>query len=711
MEINNLQSDIEEIDLRDSKAIRRAYINLNSVLDDRRGNNGINAVLAFFHEKTQVDENLTLSKQLEEIENKANIKMRYVELDDDWYKTMVVPMLVKTKDGRHIAVIPKINGACSYIENGKSITVTKEKAKMFERSALCFYKSMGKDAVSFWGFIGFIMRSINVHDALTVIIASVLAIAAGLMLPWVNSFIFSRVIPAGDLSAILPAASLLFSAISISVVMKLLQSLIIGNTIERADIYVQSGIFSRLMLLKSEFFKNMKAGELSRMIIEFSDITRIISVQSVSAFIRILLSFVYLFQIHRYAPNLTGFVVILSLILVLIMSIEGKISANWIREYSKSMSKMSGFCYEMFSGIEHIKLNGAEARMMKRWSERYSDTAKHEDKPVILEYLPVIYKAVTVISSLVIFLLGSRLSAPDYIAFSVSYGAYITAFFGAGIIVEAISQFRSSYEIIRPMLEAECEDYGSSKHQLETLDGVIRISNLKFRYNDKMPYVLKGLSLDINKGESVGIIGASGSGKSTLIRLILGFESVDEGMITIDGFDIRELDLKSYRSKLGTILQEDGLLNGNIYDNIVIGKPNATHREIEQAVEKAGIKDDIEDMPMGLSTPVSTENGTLSVGQEQRILIARVLLKQPSIIIFDEATSALDNISQERITRSLNELDCTKIIVAHRLRTIIDCDKIVVIDKGRIVAQGTYEELKNEPGIFAELIKKQGYDE
>ncbi|MBR0366084.1 MAG: ATP-binding cassette domain-containing protein [Clostridia bacterium] len=615
MEINNFQSGIEDRVLRGSEAVRRAYLNIHSIFEDNYGYNGINAVLEFFREKELVDESLPLSKQLEEIENKSHIKTRYVELDNDWYNTMVVPMLLKTKDGRYIAVIPKINGACSYIENGKSITVTKEKAKMFEDNALCFYKSIGNGVISFRSFIAFIMKSITARDALTVFIASVLAVAAGLMLPSVNGFIFARVVPSGDSSAILPAASLLFSAVSVAAVMKLLQSLIIGNTIERADIYVQSGIFSRLMLLKPGFFKKLKSGELSRMIIEFSDITKIVSVQSVSAAISMLLSLVYLFQIHSYAPQLTVFVVLLSLILVIIVSIEGRISSNWMREYSGSMSKMAGFCYEMFSGIEHIKLSGAEARVMKRWNERYSDTAQYEDQPVMLQYMPVIYKVVTVISSIVIFLLGSSLSASDYIAFSVSYGAYITAFLGAGTIVEAMSQFRSSYELIRPMLEAECEDHGASKRRLETLEGNIHISDLKFRYNDKMPYVLKGISLDINKGESVGIVGASGCGKSTLISLLLGFESPDEGIITIDGFDIAELDLKSYRSKLGAVLQNDGLINGTIYENIVIGKLNATGADVERVVEKAGLKDDIDAMPMGLSTPVSAENGTLSGGQ------------------------------------------------------------------------------------------------
>ena len=258
MEDNNYQNEIENISQRDRESVLRAYENIHSVFEDKQSYNGINAVLHFFHEKNFVDENLPLSKQLEEIEASAQIKTRLVELEPDWYKTAVVPMLVKTSDGRHLAVIPKINGACSYIENGKSYAVTKENAKKFMSSALSFYKSTTGKSIGFWGFASFMIKSITLRDALTVFTACILAVTAGLMLPWANSFIFSRVVPAGDLSAIFPTAALLFSAVSVAAVMRLLQSLIIANTMQRADTYVQSGIFSRLMSLKADFSKKLR---------------------------------------------------------------------------------------------------------------------------------------------------------------------------------------------------------------------------------------------------------------------------------------------------------------------------------------------------------------------------------------------------------------------------------------------------------------------
>ena len=215
------------------------------------------------------------------------------------------------------------------------------------------------------------------------------------------------------------------------------------------------------------------------------------------------------------------------------------------------------------------------------------------------------------------------------------------------------------------------------------------------------------LSVQIRPGESVGIIGPSGCGKSTFIRLLLGFEKAESGTIYIDGLDIRELDLQYYRSKIGTVLQNTGLISGDIYSNITITKPNANMDEVQRAVELAGLRETIESLPMGLHTPVSQENCTLSGGERQRILIARAVLARPSILIFDEATSALDNITQANITRELNKLDCTKLIVAHRLSTIELCDRIFVMDKGGIVQAGSYEELKRTHALFQQLIKRQ----
>ncbi len=697
----------ENIREKNRQAAARAWENMKASLDDREEYEGINAVLKFFREKGHVESGLTLSEQLKILEEKFLIRTHYVELDGDWYRTAAVPMLIKTRDSRWLAVIPKTDGTCFFLEQGRKVKVTPEKAENFTDSAMYFYRDLKRGSVSMRDLILFLFRCSCGRDRITVLAASALATLAGMLLPWVNSFIFSRVIPAGEMSGIPAAAALLFAAAMTGAVLKLLQSLVLTNSLLRCSTYVQSAIFSRLLRLKADFFQNQRSGELSRMVTEFSDISQILSVRSISACIGLILSLFYLVQIYVYAPQLFLWVLLSSVLLAVMMAAEGILNSGWLREYSRSLSKMSGFSYEMLAGIEQIKLNGAEARVLHRWSEYYLDASWKEDKPFYLRYAPAIYKLVNIFTTAVIFLLGAGMTASDYIAFSSAYGAYTAAGAGTAVIIHMIASLRSSYSLIRPVLEAEEEESGSGTKIPQEIRGEITVSDLHFRYTRDSSYVLNGLRVHIRPGESIGVIGTSGCGKSTLIRLLLGFEEPEKGSIYIDEFDIRELDMKACRRKIGTVLQDAGIISGDIYSNITITKPDASIEEVKDAVEMAGLTDTIASLPMGVHTPVSQENCTLSGGQRQRVLIARALIAKPSILIFDEATSALDNITQAKITESVNSLKCTKIIVAHRLSTIEKCDRILVMDKGVIVQEGTMEQLKKTDGLLRQLMRRQ----
>lgn len=702
----SVQSEKERLIRKNRDAEREMYVNLRSSIRKNETVDGINAVLKFLNIKERADASLTQEEQIRYAEENLFIKTRHIKLDDGWYFTAALPMLARSKSGEWYAVLPAANGGCKYTDNGKKVKITAKNADMFDGEAICFYKTMGDKNISEFGLFSFIWGCTCVKDRITVLSASALAVIAGMLLPWANSFIFSRIIPTGNASGALSAAALILSAVIAAALMRLMQSLILTNSMVRAGAYVQSGIFSRLLRIKPEFFKNTKSGELSRMITEFSDISRIVSVRSISACIGMALSFLYLIQIRIYAPEMFAWVIYVTIILGAMIAAEGVMNSRWQKRCADSLSKMSGFGYEMFSGMEQIKLNGAEARVLRRWSEKYRDAAICADKPFFLKYAPAFYKLLTVISTAMIFLLGHNASTSDYIAFFAAYGAYMAAVSGASSVIEAIGAFHSSYSVTKSILTAECEAY-DGKEIPDKLHGEIDISDVYFRYSDDMPYVLNGISAHIKSGESVGIVGVSGCGKSTLIRLLLGFETPDEGSIYIDGFDIRELNLKSFRRKIGTVLQNSELILGDIYSNITMTKPNATLEEVADAVRAAGIAEDINAMPMGLYTSVSPESNTFSGGQRQRILIARALISKPAILILDEATSALDGATQTEIIDNVNRLECTKIIVAHRLSTIEKCDRIFVIDKGVIAGEGTYDELMNNNELFKKLAKKQ----
>ena len=236
------------------------------------------------------------------------------------------------------------------------------------------------------------------------------------------------------------------------------------------------------------------------------------------------------------------------------------------------------------------------------------------------------------------------------------------------------------------------------------------LSSVYFRYNDTMPYVVDGMSLKIRAGEYIAIVGTTGCGKSTLMRLMLGFETPEKGAIYYDGKDISKLDLHSLRRNIGVVMQDGSLFQGDIYSNIVISAPQLTLADAWEAAETAGIADDIRAMPMGMQTVISEGQGGISGGQKQRLMIARAVAPKPRVLMFDEATSALDNRTQKQVSDALDKLKCTRIVIAHRLSTIKNCDRILVLDKGHIMEDGTYDELIANNGFFAQLVERQRLD-
>ena len=253
-------------------------------------------------------------------------------------------------------------------------------------------------------------------------------------------------------------------------------------------------------------------------------------------------------------------------------------------------------------------------------------------------------------------------------------------------------------------------EVSEGKLVVERLSGGIELNNVSFRYNENMPNVVDDLSLKIRPGQYVAIVGSTGCGKSTLMRIMLGFEKPQKGAVYYDGKDLNSMDLKSLRRKIGVVMQNGKLFQGDIYSNIVISAPQLTMDDAWAAAEQSGIADDIRRMPMGMHTIISEGSGGISGGQRQRLMIARAIAPKPRILMFDEATSALDNITQKIVSESLDKLKCTRIVIAHRLSTIRDCDRIIYLEKGKILEDGTYDELIALNGKFAELVERQRLD-
>ena len=423
-------------------------------------------------------------------------------------------------------------------------------------------------------------------------------------------------------------------------------------------------------------------------------------------------SLMYVNQIFNFAPSLVIPSIIIIFVSILLSVMSSTLQIKISGEQMKLAAEGSGLSYALVTGIQKIKLSGAEKRAFSKWLNHYARESEYVyNPPLFLKVNSVLVTAVSLIGNIVLYYIAVRtnIGQSNFFAFNTTYGMVMGAFSSLATMALSVARLRPILEMAEPILE-EVPEIAENKEIITNVRGNIELSNVFFRYDEKSPYIVNNLSLKIKAGEYVAIVGKTGCGKSTLMRLLLGFEKPEKGAIYYDGKDLERIDLKSLRRKIGTVMQSGGLFQGDIYSNIAISKPSLTLDEAWEAAEIAGMADDIRDMPMGMQTIISEGQGGISGGQKQRIMIARAVAPKPKILFFDEATSALDNKTQKQVSNALDALKCTRVIIAHRLSTIKHCDRILVLEGGKIIEEGTYDELVAKNGFFAELVERQRLD-
>ena len=369
----------------------------------------------------------------------------------------------------------------------------------------------------------------------------------------------------------------------------------------------------------------------------------------------------------------------------------------------------SGLTYSLIEGMQKITLAGAEKRAFSIWARVYRKAVETlYDPPLLLKIFNVLAPVIMLAGTILMYITAfySYTSPEDFMAFSASYGLLTASFVQVSTSIINFSDAFPVFRILKPVMDLTPETDGE-KEVVKQLKGNISLRNITFGYTDDMPPVLNDLNMDIHAGEYVAIVGTTGCGKSTIVRLMLGFETPDHGEILYDGKSLKNLDLTSLRRKIGIVLQNGEIFQGTIFSNIAISGDGISEEDAWEAAKIAGIDEDIRRMPMKMNTPLPDGGRGVSGGQKQRLLIARAIASSPTVLIFDEATSALDNLTQEAVSDSLGGMACTRIVIAHRLSTIQGCDRIFCLDKGHIAEEGTYEELIQKDGLFAELIKRQ----
>ena len=720
---------IKERKISDNNAFEASFDNItasvlgkkmSSALNDSRiiTKNAIDAILKFYHVPSrEVPEELEdMNEQLEYLMRPYGIMRRSVILESGWYKDAIGAMLGIRKDnGTVVALIPSGFSGYEYfdLESGKYIKVKKSNEDLFEDEAIAFYKPFPLKSLTIKDLIVYIAQVLSVSDYVAIALATLGVSLLGMLTPKINNILFSVVVTSGSVRLLIGIAIFAICLSLTSLIISSVKSLISARINTKLSISIEAATMMRLMSLPADFFKNYSSGELQERAGNISSlcdmlVSTILNTGLTSAF-----SLIYIYQIFVYAPGL----VIPSLIITFITIIFFVVSALMQMKISVKQMELggreSGMTYALISGVQKIKLAGAEKRAFARWANLYAERISYSyNPPAFLKLNPVISSAISLTGTLVMYYMAVKtgVSVAEYYAFNTAYGMVSGAFMSLSSIALTFAQIKPILERVKPLLDAKPE-ISEGKQVITRLSGAIEMNNVSFRYNESMPNVIDNLSLKIRPGQYVAIVGKTGCGKSTLMRLLLGFEKADRGAIYYDGKDINSLDLKSLRRKIGSVMQNGKLLQGDIYSNITISAPWLTMDEAFEAAEKAGIAEDIRRMPMGMHTMISEGSGGISGGQRQRLMIARAIAPKPKILMFDEATSALDNITQRQVCEALDAMKCTRIVIAHRLSTIKQCDRIIVLDGGHIVEDGTYRELIDNKGYFYELVERQRVDD
>ena len=677
----------------------------------------LDEILRYYHMKpVQIpDEIRGFEDQLDYVLRPLGLMTRNVALREDWYRHAYGPMLgILRENNMPVALLPGKFFGYEYRDpaSGNLVRINRSTAKLLSEEALCFYMPLPMKKLGIPDLLLYMKRCISRGDWILIILATFIVTQVGMLEPRAYQVITGPVLRSKNVSLLAGMSVFLLCAAFSNGLLSAVTSILTERISLKTSLAVEAAVMMRILSLPLSFFRHYSSGEISTRAGTMNSLCSMLLGYVMSTGLGSLMSLLYIGQIFRFTPALVVPSIIIIGVTTLISLLTSFLQIPVSRKKMKLAAENNGMSYAMITGIQKIRMSGAEKRSFARWANLYSREAALEyNPPLFLKLNGVVTTAVSLIGTIVLYYMAVRsgVDTSEYFAFSAAYGRVMGAFASlAGIAISAAS-VPPLLEMVEPILKTEPE-VTEKKEVLTHLSGSLEMSHVSFRYEENTPYVLKDFSLKIRAGEYVAIVGRTGCGKSTLIRLLLGFETPESGAVFYDGRDLAGIDPRSLRRRMGVVSQNGQLFQDNIFSNITISAPWLNMDAAWEAAEIAGIAQDIRDMPMGMHTIISEGQGGISGGQKQRILIARAIAPKPRILILDEATSALDNLTQKQVSEALDQLKCTRIVIAHRLSTIRNCDRILVMDQGRIIESGTYEELIAMNGEFADLVARQRLD-
>ena len=686
-------------------------------LDDAAAaDDAVSAVLAFYGQvPAKVSEEITdPMERIESALRPTGVMKRPVRLEGDWWRDATGAYLGKLKDGGPVAIIPLRARGYGYVDPATKakVTVGKSTASALEPEALCFYRPLPARELSVSDMLDFMRKSLEASDYVLMLVATLLVTLLGMLPTIAYRLLFDAVIPSGMSSLIMPIGAMLFGIICAQALIRVSSSVVSARLMLKLQVQMEAAVYARVMLLPAPFFRQYAPGDLAHRVSSVSLFVEVLSKSALNVGLTCLFSLLYVVQIFGFAPELALPALVVALLQLAAALLALKSTVRYNRVQMQQKTKLSGVVPALLHGVPKLKVAGAEQRAFSFWARRFADMSQAlYGRPALLLAAPALIPLIAVAGTIAFYGIAATgdVSVADYMAFNYAFGMVSGAITALATAIPMLARMRPLLEMAEPIMKAVPETL-SSRKQVSSLNGAIEVSSLSFRYAPNLPYVLEGVSLKVDPGEYVAVVGTTGCGKSTLLRCLLGFEEPCTGSIYYDGQDLATVDARSVRRNIGVVMQNGDLFAGDLFGNITVMNPRATIDDAWEAAELAGIADDIRKMPMGMQTLVGEGGSGVSGGQRQRLLIARAVCGKPRVLMLDEATSALDNVTQKHVSDALEGLKCTRIVIAHRLSTIRHADRIVMLDKGHIVEDGSYDELIAQGGAFADLVARQQLD-
>ncbi|MGA1622675.1 MAG: NHLP bacteriocin export ABC transporter permease/ATPase subunit [Synechocystis sp.] len=660
-----------------------------------------------------------LKNPLDGIIRASRLQMRHVLLAGEWWKRDNGPLLAYRNNHIPVALIPEKRQTYSLYDPVQDTTeqVTTETLEPLSSSAFMFYRTFPDRAIGIWDIGQFALYR-RYGDIFLIAVCTLSATLLNMVNPILIGQLFNTVIPDAETSLLLQMGIILIAAtISVSL-FKLTQGFTLLRLETASDAPTQAAVWDRVLQLHARFFRRYSSGDLQSRIMGVTTIRKQLSGSTLSVILSSVFSLLNLGLMLYYSFDIALLGLITALVALIVTAFHGLMIVRQNRKLLNLQGEIFGKVVQIINAIPKLRVAGAQERAFAYWAKEFKRQAKLDlnvniTKNSLTLFNQVLSSVVTII--LFWFAYGAMRPESPFVIPKLSEGNFMAANAALGTFIGSITSLSNTlvgtldilnlWERTQPVLSAPLE-VDNSKIDPGKLHGKVSVENVTFRYQTDKPPVLKEVSLSINPGDFVALVGATGCGKSTLMRLLLGFETPESGVIYFDDQDLSQLNIQAVRRQLGVVLQTSRLQAASIFDNIA-GGALINLEEAWDAAAMAGFDGDIKTMPMGMNTVVSEGGTNLSGGQRQRLLIAKALVLKPKILLFDEATSALDNQTQAIVTQSLDQLNVSRLVIAHRLSTIRSADRIYVLDKGSIVQQGSFDELVKEPGLFAQLTARQ----